>query len=88
MKRLLFYLLILFIASVNLIYAESEDDFSNIDQMIENQRNIPNQDYQDVVEALEEKKNQIEEKELKKKQKKIVVCTKVRNNRLSILNAK
>ena len=72
MKRLLFYLLILSIASVNLIYAESEDDFSNIDQMIENQRNIPNQDYQDVVEALEEKKNQIEEKELKKKQKKIV----------------
>lgn len=72
MKRLLFYLLILLIAAINPIYAEGEDDFTNIDQMIENQRNIPNQDYQDVVEALEEKKNQIEEKELKKKQKKIV----------------
>lgn len=72
MKRLLFYLLILLIAAINPIYAEGEDDFTNIDQMIENQRNIPNQDYQDVVDALEEKKNQIEEKELKKKQKKIV----------------
>lgn len=72
MKRLLFYLLILLIAAINPIYAEGEDDFTNIEQMIENQRNIPNQDYQDVVDALEEKKNQIEEKELKKKQKKIV----------------
>ena len=72
MKRLLFYLLILLIAVINPIYAEGEDDFTNIDQMIENQRNIPNQDYQDVVDALEEKKSQIEEKELKKKQKKIV----------------
>ena len=72
MKRLLFYLLILLIAVINPIYAEGEDDFTNIDQMIENQRNIPNQDYQDVVDALEEKKSQIQEKELKKKQKKIV----------------
>lgn len=72
MKRLLFYLLILLIAAINPIYAEGEDDFTNIDQMIENQRNIPNQDYQDVIDALEEKKSQIEEKELKKKQKKIV----------------
>ena len=51
-------------------YAESWDDFSNLDRMWDGQKSITNQEFEQVMEKLEEKGKQKEEKQVKKKRKK------------------
>lgn len=53
------------------VLAESWDDFSNIDRVWDGQKAITNQEFEQVVEKLEEKGKQKEEKQAKKKRKKL-----------------
>lgn len=69
-KTLLIILLLVFCIGIP-AYAETWDDFSNIDRMWDGQKAITNQDFEEVVEALEEKGKQKEEKKAKKKRKKL-----------------
>ena len=58
-------LVLLFLGSP--VWANSWDDFSNLDKTWDAQRTIPNNDYDEVVNALEEKKEVAEQKKKKKK---------------------
>lgn len=70
MKR--FLLLIVFLASSQLLTkADSWDDFTNVDRMWDGQKSITNQEFDQVVEKLEEKGKLQEEKKQKKKRKKL-----------------
>ena len=53
------------------IFADSWDDFSNIDRMWDGQKSITNQEFEQVMEKLEEKGKQKEEKQTRKKRKKM-----------------
>ena len=50
-------------------FCDSWDDFSNIDRMWDGQKTITNQDFEKVMDALEEEDNKKEEKQKKKKLK-------------------
>lgn len=52
-------------------YADSWDDFSNVDRMWDGQKSITNQQFEQVMEKLEEKGKQKEEKAKQKKRKKL-----------------
>ena len=68
MRKSFFIIILLsFILSTNSIFAESWDDFANLDRAWDAQRTIDNKDYEDVVNALEEKKEKVEQKKKKKK---------------------
>lgn len=70
MKR--FLLLIVFLAFSQLLTkADSWDDFTNVDRMWDGQKSITNQEFDQVVEKLEEKGKLQEEKKQKKKRKKL-----------------
>lgn len=51
--------------------AENWDDFSNLDRMWDGQKAVTNQEFEQVMEKLEEKGKQKEEKIIKKKRKKL-----------------
>lgn len=70
-KHVLLTLLILSLFYPRTANADSWDEFSNVDRMWDGQKSITNQDFEKVVETLEEKKNQNEEKVKKKKRKKL-----------------
>lgn len=53
------------------VNADSWDDFSNVDRMWDGQKSITNQEFEKVINALEEKGKQKEEKKVKKKRKKL-----------------
>lgn len=53
------------------VFADSWDDFSNLDRIWDGQKSITNQEFEQVMEKLEEKGKQKEEKQLKKKRKKL-----------------
>lgn len=56
-----------FIFLMNPLFADSWEDFSNLDKTWEDQKTIPNSDYEEVVKALEEKKDVVEQKKKRKK---------------------
>lgn len=64
---LIFAMLLQFNSSVS---ADSWDDFSNVDRMWDGQKSITNKEFEQVVDALEEKSKQREDKKRKKKIKK------------------
>ena len=70
-KNLLFITFIALFFITHRTYADSWDDFSNIDRMWDGQKSITNQEFEQVVEKLEEKGKQKEEKQNKKKRKKL-----------------
>ena len=64
--------MIVFLASSQLLTkADSWDDFTNVDRMWDGQKSITNQEFDQVVEKLEEKGKLQEEKKQKKKRKKL-----------------
>ena len=71
MRKTLLYVFFLVMMITQVSYADSWDDFSNIDRMWDGQKSITNQDFEQVIEKLEEKGKQKEEKQKKKKRKKI-----------------
>lgn len=68
-KFLLSFFLILFFSPTAL--ADSWDDFSNLDRMWDGQKSITNQEFEKVIEKLEEPVKKKEEKQEKKKRKKL-----------------
>ena len=72
MNRLFFLLLGIFLAfSVISANADSWDDFSNLDRIWDGQKSITNQEFEQVMEKLEEKGKQKESKQKIKKRKKL-----------------
>ncbi|MBR2430205.1 hypothetical protein IKB17_01920 [bacterium] len=57
--------------TINSVLADSWDDLSELSNMWDGQKTITNQEYEEVINALEEKKNEVEEKKNKKHQKKL-----------------
>ena len=70
MKKFLLFFLLLILTSMP-AKADSWDDFTNVDRMWDGQKSITNQEFEQVVEKLEEKVKQKEEKQKKKKRKKL-----------------
>ena len=70
MKRSLLLLLIFFKVT-SLSFADSWDDFANLDTLWDGQKSITNKEFDEVVEKLEEKANIQEEKKKNKKIKKL-----------------
>lgn len=69
-KNILVLILVLCLCKSNAI-ADSWDDFSNVDRMWDGQKSITNQQFEQVMEKLEEKGKQQEQKIQKKKRKKL-----------------
>ena len=69
-KNILVLILVLCFCKSNAI-ADSWDDFSNVDRMWDGQKSITNQQFEQVMEKLEEKGKQKEQKIQKKKRKKL-----------------
>ena len=70
MLRFLFLLFLIF-TFISQVQADSWDDFSNIDRMWDGQKSITNKEFDQVVDALEERTQKKEEKQRKKKLKRI-----------------
>ena len=71
MLRKFAYVLILLLLFSPKLYADSWDDFTNLDRMWDGQKSVTNQEFEKVMEKLEEKSVQKEEKQKKKKLKKL-----------------
>lgn len=71
MRKSFIFILLFFLLIINPVFADSWDEFSNLDKAWEAQKTIPNNDYQEVVKALEEKKDAVEQKKKKRKFKKL-----------------
>ena len=72
MKKFVAFLFSLFILSMaQSVKADSWDDLLNVDRMWDGQKSITNQDFEQVVEKLEEVGKQKEEKLKEKKRKKL-----------------
>ena len=69
MKHLV--LLLSFIFLISQVRADSWDDFSNVDRMWDGQKTITNQEFEQVMEKLEEKEKTKEEKKKKKRIRKV-----------------
>ena len=70
MKKFFSLFFIVFILN-NLVLADSWDDFSDIDKMWDGQKAITNQEFENVVEKLEEKNKEGQTKINRKKRKKL-----------------
>ena len=68
-KKLLSILLILTLLSP--AFADEWDDFSTVDKLWDSQQTVTNQEFEQVMDKLEEKSKQKEEKKIIKKRKKI-----------------
>lgn len=71
MKKEVLLLILLVIITTTVVQADSWDDFSNIDRMWDGQKSITNQEFEQVMDKLEEKKIKKEEKIKVKKRKKL-----------------
>jgi len=71
MNQKLFYLFLSFILASPIVMADAFDDYAALDTLWEVPKPVSNQDYDKVINALEEQKNKKEEKTRKKKIKKI-----------------
>lgn len=69
-SRLLFILLLMFVFSPA-VFSEDWDNFTDLDKAWETSKPVPNQDYEKVINALEEKKTLKEKKKRKKIFKKV-----------------
>ena len=71
MKKTLLLVILSVFCSTNAVLADSWDDFSNLDRIWDGQKSITNQEFEKVMDKLEEKTKQKEEKQIKKKRKKM-----------------
>ena len=71
MKKIISLIVCLVIFSELSVKADSWDDFSNLDRIWDGQKSITNQEFEQVMEKLEEKGKQKEQKVEKKKRKKL-----------------
>lgn len=69
-KNIVLFFVIVFFVQLS-VFADSWDDFSNVDRMWDGQKSITNKEFENVINALEEKGKQKEEKKIKKKRKKL-----------------
>lgn len=65
------FLVFLFILSIMPVFADGWDDISNVDRMWDGQKSITNQEFEQVMEKLEENTKKKEEKQEKKKIRKL-----------------
>ena len=70
MRKFLFILLAIFIFNIP-VQSEGLDDFSEVDRLWDGQQTITNQEYEQVIDALEEREKKRGEKGWKKKLKRI-----------------
>lgn len=70
--RKTFLMLIISIISSGIVLADEWDDFSAVNKAWDNQKTFTNQDFEQVMDVLEEKKAAKDEKQQKKKFKKII----------------
>lgn len=68
--RIFFSILLFLILFSPTVFSETMDDFSEADKLWEDQRSVNVQEYDQVIEALEERKEKREEKSWRKKLKK------------------
>lgn len=71
-KKLFFSILILIIFSVLPTMAENWDDYTDLDKAWEGQKTVTNQEFEKVMDALNDKNKKNEEKKKRKKFKKIL----------------
>ena len=71
MRKKLLLTIVFFLFSFLLVKAEGLDDFAEVERMWDGQQTITNQEYEEVIDALEERKEKKNEKGWKKKLKKI-----------------
>lgn len=69
--KMLFSLLMCLLFFSPSVKADSWDDFSNLDRIWDGQKSITNQEFEQVMDKLEEQNKQKEEKKNKKKRKKL-----------------
>lgn len=73
MKKGLFtHLILVLVLTSQIVFAEDWDDLSNVERMWDGQKTITNQEYEQVIDALQEKKDKANEKQNKKKFRKII----------------
>ena len=83
MRKNFFVITVLLILSCHLVRADIQDDFAEVDKAWDAQTTITNKDYEDVVNALQEKKDKVEEKKKKRKFRKITGGGKSLHNEIS-----
>ena len=66
-KSLFLYLVLASILITQAVNADDWDDLSNVERMWDGQKTITNQEYEQVIDALQEKKDKVNEKQNKKK---------------------
>lgn len=71
MKKYLASVLLVFILSSTICFAEEWDDFGNLDRAWDGQKAVTNKEFEQVVDALQEKNKKKEKKLWKRKAKKI-----------------
>ena len=71
MRSRLLYIVLLFFFIQSAVYSEDWDNFTDLDKAWETQKPVANQDYEKVINALQEKKDKKEKKKRKKLFKKI-----------------
>ena len=71
MKKFAFTILLVFLFSIPTAFADSWDDFTNIDRAWDGQKTITNQEFEEVIDKLEENKEKKDDKKFNKLLKKI-----------------
>ena len=72
MKKTSLILLLIF-ATILTVNADGWDDFDNVERMWDGQKTITNQQFEEVLDALQQGEKKQEEKKQKKKIKKMVI---------------
>lgn len=71
MKKFTFTILSVFLFSISTAFADNWDDFTNIDRAWDGQKTITNQEFEEVIDKLEENKEKRDDKKFNKLLKKI-----------------
>jgi len=71
MKKFAFTILLVFLFSIPTAFADSWDDFTNIDRAWDGQKTITNQEFEEVINKLKENKEKKDDKKFNKLLKKI-----------------
>lgn len=65
-KSFILSVFLVFVLSISQIFADGWDDLNDVDKAWDGQKTITNKEYEDVINALEEKKEVVQEKKRKK----------------------
>ena len=77
MKKI--FMMLVLLLSIQCVYADSWDDFSQVGNMWDGQKSITNKEFEEAYNYIEQKNNKSKEKQQEKKTKKLlvveIVCT-------------